>query len=43
MLASPALLLLIIGLILLVADALGKLPSWPWGLVLFLLVLIGLR
>ena len=31
--------LVLIGLIFLVCDALGKLPSWTWGLVLFLIVL----
>jgi len=38
---TPTLLLLVLGVVFLVADALGKLPSWTWGLCLFLILLLG--
>jgi hypothetical protein len=35
--------LAVVAVVFLVADALGKLPSWTWGLCLLLLVLMGGR
>jgi len=37
---TPREILLVFGICFLLADALGKLPSWTWGLCLFLLMFI---
>jgi hypothetical protein len=33
--------LLVLTLVFIAADAIYKLPSWTWGLCLFLLLLLG--
>lgn len=37
---TPFVVLVVFGLVLLVANALNKLPAWPWGLCLFLILLL---
>jgi hypothetical protein len=37
---SPVVILIIVALLFVVASALGKLPDWPWGLVLCIVLLL---
>lgn len=37
---TPTWILMILALVFLAADALGKLPSWTWGLCLLLILLL---
>ena len=37
---SPIVILVLVALVFVVASALGKLPDWPWGLVLCLVLLL---
>lgn len=41
---SPILILILVALVFVIASALGKLPDWPWGLaicVVLLLMVLG--
>ena len=38
---TPVFVLILLGIAFLVANALNKLPAWTWGLVLFLILLLG--
>lgn len=38
---SAGLILMVLAVAFLIADALNKLPSWPWGICLLLILVVG--